>query len=127
MEHTIKIEINITSQDIADLLAFECGGFDYWAELCSDDKEYEAAQQRLAESDMKPCCENVLTEILESGGKLTVYDREEDKDHELTVEKLLGGWRKYIEKRGSADFENYDADDADGILQYSVFDDWVYG
>lgn len=97
MEHTFKIEkeLKITTENIVDcVLSCEAGGFDYWGELCSDEKDYEAARQRLAErekADMKPCYEDVLAEILESGGKLTVYDREDDKDHELTLEKLLNG------------------------------------
>ena len=99
MEHTFKIEkeLKITTENIVDcVLSCEAGGFDYWGELCSDEKDYEAARQRLAErekADMKPCYEDVLAEILESGGKLTVYDREHDKDHELTLEKLLNGWK----------------------------------
>lgn len=94
MEHTFKIEkeLKITTENIVDcVLSCEAGGFDYWGELCSDEKDYEAARQRLAErekADMKPCYEDVLAEILESGGKLTVYDREDDKDHELTVERM---------------------------------------
>ena len=99
MEHTFKIEkeLKITTENIVDcVLSCEAGGFDYWGELCSDEKDYKAARQRLAErekADMKPCYEDVLAEILESGGKLTVYDREDDKDHELTLEKLLNGWK----------------------------------
>lgn len=100
MEHTFKIEkeLKITTENIVDcVLCCEAGGFDYWGELCSDEKGYEAARQRLTErekADMKPCYEDVLAKILESGGKLTVYDREDDKDHELTMEKLLNGWEK---------------------------------
>ena len=77
MEHTFKIEkeLKITTENIVDcVLCCEAGGFDYWGELCSDEKDYEAARQRLTErekADMKPCYEDVLAEILESGGKLT--------------------------------------------------------
>ena len=77
MEHTFKIEkeLKITTENIVDcVLSCEAGGFDYWGELCSDEKDYKAARQRLAErekADMKPCYEDVLAEILESGGKLT--------------------------------------------------------
>ena len=76
MEHTFKIEkeLKITTENIVDcVLSCGAGGFDYWGELCSDEKDYEAARQRLAErekADMKPCYEDVLAEILESGGKL---------------------------------------------------------
>lgn len=60
MEHTFKIEkeLKITTENIVDcVLSCEAGGFDYWGELCNDEKDYEAARQRLAErekADMKP-------------------------------------------------------------------------
>ena len=52
MEHTFKIEkeLKITTENIVDcVLSCEAGGFDYWGELCSDEKDYEAARQRQAE------------------------------------------------------------------------------
>ena len=51
MEHTFKIEkeLKITTENIVDcVLSCEAGGFDYWGELCNDEKDYEAARQRLA-------------------------------------------------------------------------------
>ena len=51
MEHTFKIEkeLKITTENIVDcVLSCEAGGFDYWGELCSDEKDYEAARRRLA-------------------------------------------------------------------------------
>ena len=133
MEHTFKIEkeLKITTENIVDyVLCCEAGGFDYWGELCSDDKDYEAARERLQkknEADFKPCYEDVLAEILEHGGKLTVYDREEDKDHDLTMEKLLNGWKKYIEEYNTYDFDEYDAISADCILQHAIFGEVIYG
>lgn len=76
---------------------------------------------------MKPCYEDVLAEILESGGKLTVYDREDDKDHELTMEKLLNGWKKYVEDYNADDFDEYDGVSADCIMQYAIFGEVIYG
>ena len=61
MEHKIAIEkeIIVTTQDIVDcVLCCEAGGFDYWGELCSDEKDYEAARERLqakSTSEIKPC------------------------------------------------------------------------
>lgn len=120
----------VTENIVDCVLSCEAGGFDYWGELCSDEKDYEAARQRLAErekADMKPCYEDVLAEILESGGKLTVYDREDDKDHELTLEKLLNGWKKYAEDHNADDFDEYDGISADCIMQYAIFGDVIYG
>lgn len=133
MEYKFKIEkeLTIKTGDVVDyVLACEAGGFDYWGELCDDEKDYEAARNRLQErekGEFKPCYEDVLAEILESGGKLTVYDREEDKDHELTMEKLLDGWKKYIEAYNAYDFDEYDGVSADCIMQYAIFGDVIYG
>lgn len=108
----------------------EAGGFDYWGELCSDEKDYEAARERLqakSTSEIKPCYEDVLAEILEAGGKLIVFDYEEDEYHDLTMEKILRGWKKYIEQQNTFDFDEYDAVSADCILQYAIFGDVIYG
>lgn len=105
MEHKIAIEkeIIVTTQDIVDcVLCCEAGGFDYWGELCSDEKDYEAARERLqakSTSEIKPCYEDVLAEILEAGGKLIVFDYEEDKYHDLTMEKILSGWKNIWNSR----------------------------
>jgi len=38
-EHSIKIETNITTDDITNLLSMEGGGFDYWAEICYNEED----------------------------------------------------------------------------------------
>lgn len=95
-EHSFEIKIIVTTDDVVNLLACEGGGFDYWAE------------------------------ILEVGGKLTVYDREEDKDHELTLDKLLTGFRLYADSMHGLNMDDFDADVADQILQNAVFGEVVY-
>lgn len=132
----VKREVEITTQDIIDsVLCCEAGGFDYWAEICFEPDDYTAAKERLllTRNPESICYEDVLMEILEHGGpdgtpgKLTVYDREEDEDHDLTTEMLLEGWKQHIECDGRADFDDYDANDADCILQYAVFGVLTYG
>lgn len=89
MEHTFKIEkeLKITTENIVDcVLSCEAGGFDYWGELCSDEKDYE-----------------------------------------LTLEKLLNGWKKYAEDHNADDFDEYDGISADCIMQYAIFGDAIYG
>lgn len=138
MEHKIEFEsgLTITTQDIVDyVLSCEDGGFDYWAQIGYNAEDYKAARARLIESgrpDSELCYEDILAEILEDGGKLTVTDREDGKDYELTMEKLLDGWKAYIiwsrsVGRSGTDFDEYDAEDADGILQYAIFGEWIYG
>lgn len=133
MNYTMKFEkeLNITTQDVIDsILCCEDGGFDYWCELCSNPDDYTAAKNRLVQAvgaSMSPCYEDVLAEIMEHGGTLTVYDREDDKDYELTMEKLMDGWKKHVEATGRDDIDKYDAADADCILQLAVFGEVIYG
>lgn len=133
-EHSIVIETCITTEDITNFLAMEGNGFDYWAEICSDDADYEAARQRLMDGEKKPACEfcyeDILAEILENGDKLTIYDREEDKDHELTLEKLLEGFAYYMKltaSDGRTGVDDMDAEVADQILQIAIFGEVIYG
>lgn len=101
-EHSFEIKIIVTTDDIVNLLACEGGGFDYWAEICWNEKDYEAARNRIlhrGKKDRMICYEEIVAEILEAGGKLTVYDREEDKDHELTLDKLQSHFRWVVINR----------------------------
>ena len=90
---------------------------------------YQPVVQKYAEQNGIPEYTDVLLAIMqvESGGKLTVYDREDDKDHELTMEKLLNGWKKYVEDYNADDFDEYDGVSADGIMQYAIFGGVIYG
>lgn len=129
MEHSFQLYMVITTEDITNLLACEGGGFDYWAEICWDEADYEAARKRLVvkQSDSILCYEDVEAEILEAGGKLKVYDREEDKDYELSLAGLLEGFRLFAESNNSIDLDDMDAEMADQILQMAVFKEVVYG
>lgn len=135
MEYKVR-DKRVTTQDIVNHV-FCCEGrsFDYWAEICCNVEDYEAARLRLMGPDRPKadrCYEDVLVNILEqncadgSTGKLTIYDREKDEDHTLTLEKLLAGWGKYVAKTGKDDFTKYDTADADSILQYALFGDRIY-
>lgn len=136
-EHSIKIETNITTDDITNLLSMAGGGFDYWAEICYNEEDYEAARKRLVkrmEDEKKQACEvcyeDVCAEILENGGKLIVYDREEDEDHDLTLQALLDGFAYYMKltaSDGRTGVDDMDAEVADQILQVAVFGEVIYG
>ena len=136
-EHSFEMKVTVTTEDIIDFLSMEGNGFDYWAEICTEDQDYKDASIRLfrkmRDAKKKPaalCYEEVLAEILEGGGKLTIYDREEDKDHELTLEGLLDGFKLYAEsvyRKGSIGLDDMDAIVADQILQMAVFKEIIYG
>lgn len=128
MEHKINVEFTLTTDSIVNILSMEAGGFDYWAELCFEQEAYEVARKRLV--DVKkddPCYEDVMAEILESGGKLNIWDREEDKDHPMTIEDLKKGVKLHLENGASTDMDDWDANDADSVIQYAAFGEVIYG
>ena len=69
------------------------------------------------------------------GGSLKLYDMEDGDVYELTLDKFLNGVRLRIEnersfcltKGGRLDVGEIDAEAADLIIQYALFNDIVYG
>ena len=121
----IKAEINIiiTTNDIDDIMcsALE-GGITYWccrAEVVGDYLG-EWAHEQIAR-----------------GGTLLLHDAEEDEVYELTSTKLINGIRMAIENGDYADYGwctngeldtcQIDADVADTIIQYALFDEIMFG
>ena len=129
---TIKIkvetEIVVEPQHIDDLMvtALE-GGINYWcrkAKIISCPRPEDLAENVAAE--------NVLaSDVISKGGVLEMYDAESNDKWELTLEKFLKGLKWYCEKFGYTDMEdlidNHDADTADSIVQYALFDEIVFG
>lgn len=128
MEHKINVEITLTTDSIVNILSMEAGGFDYWAELCFEQEDYEAARKHLVDAKKDdPCYEDVMAEILERGGKLNIWDREEDKDHPMTIEDLKKGVKHHLENGASTDMDDWDANDGDAVIQYAAFGEIIYG
>ena len=110
--------MKITNEQIDDLVvcALE-GGINYWCGKAVVTKEptekYEFA-----------------SDVISIGGVLTITDDCGDK-HELTKEKFLKGLEKTIEHYEFNDAEdlhdNHDAETADVLLQFALFDEIVYG
>lgn len=130
MKHTVDITKYITTQDIENVLSCESGGFDYWAVLDMQDDIYNKHSKQLSKEkkDANVCYEEVLAHILESGESIKVFDFEENKNYELTLEKLLNGFRlNAIYRPHDSCIEGGDAITADCILQYAIFGGIIYG
>lgn len=120
---TIQKTLNITEEDIDDIMctALE-GGVTNWCSRAKVVGEYlgEYGHEQIAR-----------------GGKLLLYDMVEDKEYELTLEDLLKGIKMavqegYYENYGwftgsSLDTCNIDAEVADVIIQFALFEEVVYG
>jgi len=121
MEITITQTFEVKTKDIKDLMvcALE-GGINYW---CGS-----------AEVKVQPIEDwEFASDVLGlTGGVLELTDAEnEDEKWELTQEKLLKGIEKEIIHGGFNSFqdlmENHDAETADSIIQFALFNEIVYG
>ena len=116
----IQFSISVTDQDIDDIMAAALeGGICYW---CGD---VDVVGKRLG---------RYASDQISKGGKLILYDAEEDDRYELTREKFMSGLKMWLENGGAdrisdggLEVSEIDADDADAIVQYALFGEVVYG
>jgi hypothetical protein len=124
MTHEIELtyKFQLTDENIRDLIitAFE-GGINYW---CSGVVEsYGDGGPHTSKYDVIP-----------NNGILILGDDIEGRWVALTLPGLLNGIKMFCNLRGTtpanyfdSDYGDYDADDADGMIQFAVFGEWVYG
>ena len=115
--------IKVTSEDVDDIMcaALE-GGINYWCGCAEVVGEY------LGE---------YASEQISKGGTLILYDAESDDKWEFNLEKLLDGIGMAIEEEWFADYDWYDEDSldtcnvdaevADAIIQFAIFEEIVFG
>lgn len=94
------------------------GGINYWCEHVDVVGEY------LGEH---------ASEQISRGGTLKFYDLEGD-EYELTLENFIKGLELFIRERGldiiydiEIETMDIDAEDADAIIQYALFEEIAYG
>lgn len=113
-------------ENLVDLLSTALYG-NFWAGAYTKDEYKE-----LINPDSE-CIEENWADVLLGGGKLTITDCEEDEEFDIDLPKLAKAIRKIREVEpeiyarvikfdGSADMI-----DADCVIQYAVFGEWVYG
>lgn len=121
MDFYVKQKLTITQQDIDDIVcsALE-GGSTHW---CSG---VDVVGEYLGE---------YASDQISRGGTLIFHVLEGDKDVKLTLTKFLEGLQAYIASeckydlitKGAIDTYKVHADDADGVIQYALFGDIIYG
>lgn len=62
-------------------------------------------------------------EALTRGGHIWLHNEDTGKSLKLTLPRLLKGIQKY----GKHDFDDYDSQDADNVVQLALFGEVVYG
>jgi hypothetical protein len=114
----IVIDQEIDGKLVDDILctAFE-GGINYWCTkkvvVVGDD--YHGG--------------DYASEVVSRGGTLNIYDGEEERWHVLGIENMIEGIRQWCIKYGSYAqlLDDFDAGDADCIVQLALFGEVVYG
>ena len=125
-KHTILIPINITDEDITDIMEMAYIGSNYWL------GDIKVARRGKALKD------DTYVEVLLNKGKLSISAPEDDAnntyhDYPLTLSSLLKGIGIYLKKYGDCIEEGginsgkLDVSDCDLILQYALFEEQVYG
>ena len=145
---TKKLNYSITRtlsiENIKDILTTAVeGGIGYWAVLCNDTKEWAEAK-KLAKEELgdTPCYCDVMYKMFElnypvifEDNTCVEYGEDDCERWELTLEKLLKGC-KFFEERVAIHgtslllmLENgdFDANDADCIIQYALFGELTFG
>ena len=108
--------IRYSMQDIDDLMSTALeGGVNYWC--------------RRAEVNETEYYGEYASDQISRGGSLTLYDAESEDNWVLDLDKLIHGLCLALaDKHGmSADPDDWDADTADIVIQYALFNDIVFG
>lgn len=119
---TAAIPVVLKSEDIDDIMcaALE-GGITYWCDRA------EVVGKRLGE---------YASEQISRGGTLRLYDAESCDVWELTCDKLIEGFKCWLEAGSSdtgvligdeVDTSAIDAECADAIVQFALFGEVVFG
>jgi len=120
---TIELKVDIKDQDIDDIMvtALE-GGINYWC-----------GRVRPFNNDYKGG--DYASDVISRGGSLILTDVEdEDETWELTKKKFLSGLSKFLVRNSepvmddnTLDCGMIDAEGADMIIQYALFNEIVFG
>lgn len=130
----MKIEIKELSFD--DVVAFLADGVVQCQFLEVDTEKSKYTEYKTGEKYLGPeevCFEDVLASVLMDGQPIYLKDLEDDDGAEyvLTLEKMKAGLVLLFEKEQQSFIsiieETYDYSDLDYWLQYSLFDERVWG
>jgi hypothetical protein len=119
-----------TTEEINDLIvtALE-GGINYWCGKAEIIKFPNGAFVGVSLEDQSNV--HYASDVIGYGGKLKMTDVEDDDEvWELDLPKMLKGIQMHCEAHNIAPedlMDNYDADTADSIVQFALFNEIVFG
>lgn len=127
MEKEIIRQTLLKEDNLVDLLSTAFYGSDWFSVIRDEAFEHLIRQE-------SECREEKWADILKGGGKVRVIDWEDDeKQYDLSLDDICNGLMKLHNEHlhvyarvltfdGDADFY-----DADAVIQYAIFGEWVYG
>ena len=114
----VSYTTSIINSFVEDILvtAFE-GGINYW---CTN---------VIPENDSWPENVTYVSECLTHGTNIVIFEDDDGEtiQHLLTMHKFLTGLEDYIRYKGTSIFDDFDAADADCVIQFAIFGEIVYG
>jgi len=132
-EISITIKQEIKPEEINDLVvtALE-GGINYWCRKAvmklahpnNPDNKYWGIAPEFEDKIV------YASDLIGYNGVLVLYDAESSDNWELTLENMLKGIQMHCTNKKISVAElldDYDADDADAIVQYALFNEIVFG
>ena len=131
---TFGVQHGLTEEDVLDVLttAIE-GGIGYWCCLDNTDPDWiEAGKQWKEEHNDIPCYCDTAYQVMKNGKAFKLIDEEDETVYEITLEKFLQGCAKFTQELGkdihrSIQNSDFDAEDADMIIQYAAMGEVIYG
>ncbi|WP_336786919.1 hypothetical protein [Paenibacillus sp. MMO-177] len=140
MTNQIRVPMLIEDKEIDYIVstAFE-GGINYWcrkAEVVEPTGWGNEDTPELLKGTQYEGAE-YASDLISRGGRILLHEHEgehndEPEKYTLTKEKVLAGIQLFMEKAASdpnhikLDLDNYDANDADLIVQYGIFGEIVF-
>ena len=126
---TMEVTHTFTSEDINDLItaALE-GGINYWCRNAKIKLDTNCNYIGIADEDLPKVI--YASDAVGYDGTLILYDAESDDKWELTLEKMLKGIQMYYKDNEmplNELIDSHDAETADSIIQYAIFDEIVFG
>jgi hypothetical protein len=129
-EFTVASTHTFSKEDIADLIvtALE-GGINYWCRkaVMKENAITKDYFNVLPEDQDKI---NYASDLISYGGTLILFDAESSDKWELDIDKMLKGIDMHctnMKKSPANLMDDYDANDADAIVQYAVFGKLTFG
>jgi hypothetical protein len=114
----VDVQMIVTEEDVDNIMvgAIE-GGINHWAYV----------QRGFTDKPKEVPLSQWCTKVLLEGGTIVLEDVEDPSETwELTLSKFLVGLQRNIKVHNN-DFDTYDAEDYDRIIQYALFGEIVYG